>query len=201
MCTFGVNSKRKTEVRAIPYAPDKKSILPGDAALGMDEGITRRDFLGSALLASGSVLLAGATPAELLAAGDEFTGYGGVGEYSNSNGNTWDVLSAGHAIRDGRYDPLPSETIDTGETYDCVIVGGGISGLAAALFFQRNAPSGTKSLILENHPIFGGEAKQNEFLVDGKRLISHQGSAIYQIQYPHSFLARFYDSIGLKHPI
>jgi spermidine dehydrogenase len=57
-----------------------------------------------------------------------------------------------------------------------------------------------KCLILENHPIFGGEAKQNEFLVDGKRLIAHQGSAIYQIQYPHSFLAGFYDSIGLKVP-
>jgi spermidine dehydrogenase len=57
-----------------------------------------------------------------------------------------------------------------------------------------------KSLILENHPIFGGEAKQNEFLVDGHRLIAHQGSAIFQLQYPFSFLAHFYDSIGLKAP-
>lgn len=57
-----------------------------------------------------------------------------------------------------------------------------------------------KCLILENHPIFGGEAKQNEFLVDGQRLIVHQGSAIYQLQYPHSFLAHFYESIGLRTP-
>src|SRR5207248_10620653 len=106
----------------------------------------------------------------------------------------------GHSIRDAVYDPLPKDLIDSGELYDCVIVGGGISGLAAALFFQRQAGSKLKSLILENHPIFGGEAKQNEFLVDGKRLIAHQGSAIYQVQYPHSFLARFYDSIGLKTP-
>src|SRR5437588_72171 len=83
----------------------------GDRSLGMDTGITRRDFLGSALLASGSVLLAGATPAELLGEDDDFTGYGGVGEYSRSNGNTWDVLSAGHAIRDSLYDPLPKEVI------------------------------------------------------------------------------------------
>ena len=166
----------------------------------MDTSITRRDFLGSTLLASGSVLLKGMTPAELLAARDEFTGYGGVGEYSSSNGNTFDVLSAGHTIRDGRYDPLPKQIVETGETYDCVIIGGGICGLAAALFFQREAGPDAKCLILENHPIFGGEAKQNEFLVDGKRLIAHQGSAIYQIQYPHSFIARFYDSIGLKTP-
>src|SRR5208282_3203117 len=101
-------------------------------------------------------------------------------------------------IRDGVYDPLAEDVIDTRETYDCVIVGGGISGLAAALFFERQARPGMKCLVLENHPIFGGEAKQNEFLVDGKRLLSHQGSAIYQLHSPDSFIAQFYDSIGLK---
>jgi spermidine dehydrogenase len=168
----------------------------------MDQSITRRDFLGSTLLASGAALLNGATPAQLLAetGKDEFTGYGGVGEYSNSNGNTLPVLQAGHSIRDGVYDPLPKDVVDTGEVYDCVVVGGGISGLAAALFFQRQAGVQSRSLVLENHPIFGGEAKQNEFLVDGQRLIAHQGSAIYQLQYPYSFLAHFYDSIGLKKP-
>jgi spermidine dehydrogenase len=186
--------------------PDPKSAVPGDATLGMDEPITRRDFLGSALLASGAALLESVTPAQLLAAQsgskikDEFTGYGGVGEYSTSNGNTFEVLQAGHTIRDAVYDPLPKNMIDTGETFDCVIIGGGISGLAAALFFQRQASPGMKCLVLENHPIFGGEAKQNEFLVDGKRLIAHQGSAIYQLQYPDSFLAQFYNSIGLKAP-
>jgi spermidine dehydrogenase len=176
-----------------------KPTRTSDAALGMEAPITRRDFLGSVLLASGSLLLGDATPAQLVA-GNEFTGFGGVGEYSNSNGNTWDVLEAGHAIRNSAYDPLPKDVVDTGETYDCVVIGGGISGLAAALFFQRDAAPGMKCLILENHPIFGGEAKQNEFLVDGKRLIAHQGSAIFQLQYPHSFLARFYESIGLKAP-
>jgi spermidine dehydrogenase len=186
---------------------DAKSVVPGDTSLGMDSPITRRDFLGSTLLASGAMLLGPATPAELIAAqsfatrnGDEFTGYGGVGEYSASNGNTLGVLQAGHTIRDGNYDPLPKDIIDTGETHDCVIVGGGISGLAASLFFQRQTRPGMRCLVLENHPIFGGEAKQNEFLVDGKRLVAHQGSAIYQIQYPSSFLARFYDSIGLTAP-
>src|SRR5262249_20580073 len=177
-----------------------KSTHKDDSALGMETPITRRDFLGTALLASGSVLMSGATPVQLLARNDDFTGYGGVGEYSTSNGNTWDVLEAGHAIRDSKYDPLPKDVIDAGESYDCVVVGGGISGLAAALFFQRDAGPGMRCLVLENHSIFGGEAKQNEFLVNGKRLIAHQGSAIYQTQYPNSFLAHFYDSIGLKQP-
>ena len=172
--------------------------VSSDTRLGMNDAVTRRDFLGSALLASGALLLESITPAELLASNDDFTGYGGVGEYSTSNGNTLPVIEAGHTIRDGVYDPLPKDVIDTGESYDCVIVGGGISGLAAALFFQRQARAGMKCLVLENHPIFGGEAKQNEFLVDGNRLIAHQGSAIYQLHSPDSFIAQFYDSIGLK---
>ncbi len=180
-----------------------------DRAIGMQASITRRDFLGSTLLASGAGLLNGLNPAQLLAMADhsaptdvkdDWTSYGGVGDYSRSNGNTYEVMMAGHKMRDGEYDPLPADTIDTGETYDCVIVGGGISGLAAALFFQRQAGPDKTCLILENHPIFGGEAKQNEFEVDGKRLVAHQGSAIYLVPYPYSFIGRFYDSIGLHTP-
>ena len=103
----------------------------------METNITRRDFLGSALLASGSALLGGIAPAQLLAQNDDFTGYGGVSDYGTSNGNILDVLQAGHAIRDRVYELLPKDIIDTGELYDCLIIGGGISGLAAALFFQR----------------------------------------------------------------
>jgi spermidine dehydrogenase len=167
-----------------------------------DLNITRRDFLGSTLLGAGAALLEGFTPAQILGASgeDDWTGYGGIGDYRYSNGNTLEVLQAGHRMRDGAYDSLLANPIDTGETYDCAVVGGGISGIAAALFFQRLAGTGKTCLILENHPIFGGEAKQNEFEVDGKRLIAHQGSAIYLVPYPHSFIARFYDSIGLHTP-
>jgi spermidine dehydrogenase len=172
-----------------------------DKAPGMESGITRRDFLNATLLASGSLLLSGVSPAQLLAANaaeDSWSGCGGVGDYANSNGNTAAVLEAGHQIRDGLFENLPSDVIDTGEIYDCAIVGGGISGLAAALIFQRKAGEGKTCLVLDNHPIFGGEAKRNEFLVDGQRLIGHQGSAIFWAPYPHSFMARFYESIGLK---
>jgi len=179
----------------------------GDRSLGMDSAITRRDFLESTLLASGAALFGAASPAQLLeaqarneSAAADFNGFGGVGEYTASNGNTWEVLSTGHKIRDGVFEKAIATAQDTAEVFDCVIVGGGISGLAAALFFTRSAVASATTLILENHPIFGGEAKQNEFEVDGQRLVGHQGSAIYFAQYPRSFLAQFYDSIGLKEP-
>ncbi len=171
-----------------------------DKSLGMDQRISRRDFLNSALLASGSLLMTSATPLQLLGEEDTWTGYGGVGDYSKSNGNTLEVLAAGHRIRDGEFDRLPANVIETGETFDCVIVGGGISGLAAALFFLRKGGKNRTCLVLDNHPVFGGEAKRNEFMVDGHRLMAHQGSAVFFVQYPHSFLARFYDSIGLTTP-
>ena len=181
-----------------------------DKALGMQKSITRRDFLNATLLASGGALLNPVSPAQLLAADssrwaadlsqDDWTGYGGVGDYAHSNGNTLGVLEAGHQIRDGMFESLPNNLVDTGEIYDCVVVGGGISGLAAALIFQRQAGKGKTCLVLDNHPIFGGEAKRNEFLVDGHRLVAHQGSAFFSVPYPHSFIGRFYESIGLEKP-
>jgi hypothetical protein len=60
--------------------PNSKRPQPGEDTLGMNASITRRDFLGSTLLASGALLLEGVAPAELLAADDEFSGYGGVVE-------------------------------------------------------------------------------------------------------------------------
>ena len=170
-----------------------------DWALGMDQQISRRDFLNATLLASGGLLMGSASPLQLLSE-DDWTGYGGVGDYSRSNGNTYEIVQAGHRIRDGEFETIPAAAIDTREVFDCVIVGGGISGLAAALFFLRQAGKNRNCLLLDNHPIFGGEAKGNEFLVDGHRLLAHQGSAVYFVQYPHSFIARFYDSIGLKAP-
>jgi spermidine dehydrogenase len=170
-----------------------------DKTLGMDQPISRRDFLNSTLIGSGAVLLSSFSPLQLMAE-EDWNGYGGIGDYSRSNGNTREVLEAGHQIRDGQFETLPADVIDTGETYDCVVVGGGISGLAAALFFRRLAAPGKKCLVLDNHAIFGGEAKRNEFMVDGQRLIAHQGSAFFPVPFPHSFIGRFYESIGLSNP-
>lgn len=55
-------------------------------------------------------------------------------------------------MRDGAFER--SVAIDTGEMYDLVSVGGGLSGLAAAVFFQRN--KGGRCLVVDNHPIRDG---------------------------------------------
>ena len=171
-----------------------------DRTLGIHQPICRRDFLNSTLLATGGVLLGPLTPQQLLASAtdDDWTGYGGVGDYANSNGNTLEVMSAGHEIRDRVLESLPPDTIDTGEIFDCVVVGGGVSGLAAAVFFQQYAGPKLTCLVLDNHPVFGGEAKRNEFMVDGQRIMGPQGADHFQVPLPHSFMARFFEQIGLN---
>ena len=121
-----------------------------DSALGMNQRIHRRDFMNSVLLASGGALLGSMTPQQLLSA-DTWTGYGGVGDYAHSNGNTYEVINAGHQIRDNVFVKTSPKVIDTGEVFDCVVVGGGISGLATTLLFQQRNPK-LKCLVLENHP-------------------------------------------------
>ncbi len=97
-----------------------------DRLLGIDRSITRRDFIGSTLIGAGSLLLSGLTPMQLRAQTpaqqifDPWTGFGGVGDYATSNGNTpphdsydamfWGErkLDVGHAFGSG--DSLPVQT-------------------------------------------------------------------------------------------
>jgi spermidine dehydrogenase len=178
----------------VPVALDDKQ----SHALGLNEPICRRDFLNAALLASGGALLSSMTPAQLLAQQQQtWGGYTGEGDYRNANGNTREVMQAAHSIRDGAFDRVPADVIDTGELFDCVVVGGGISGLAAALYFHDQVPRpDRKCLVLENHPIFGGEAKRNEFVVNGQTLIGPQGSNQWFPPIAGSMVAQFYERIG-----
>ncbi|WP_411816903.1 NAD(P)-binding protein [Hyphococcus sp. DH-69] len=149
-----------------------------DDLLGMNSRITRRDFFNGALAASGAALIAGCGGAESetpwAPSGSPWTGFGGVGDYAWSNGNTQRVVDDAHGIRDRLYVDPTTQPVD--EEFDLVIVGGGFSGMTAAYEFSKRAPDGRTCLLLDNHPVVGGEAKQNEFDVDGQRLIAPQGS-------------------------
>lgn len=70
--------------------------------------------------------------------------------------------------------PLPERQTD--RSYDLVVVGGGISGLSAALFYRQRAGHNARILVLDNHDDFGGHAKRNEFEIDRQKLICYGGS-------------------------
>ena len=59
-----------------------------------------------------------------------------------------------------------------------MVVGAGISGLAAAFFYRRAAGSSARILVLDNHDDFGGHAKRNEFTLDGRLVIGYGGSEL-----------------------
>lgn len=149
----------------------------------LSAGISRRDFIEGTLVGAGAALfyscndiLESASMDQIGVFNDPWTGYGGVGDYGVSNGNVASVREAAHLIRDGLAPELLKKAVDTQEEYDMVIIGGGFSGIGAAYQFLKENGDSKKCLIIENHPVFGGEAKQNEFEVDGYKLFGPQGS-------------------------
>ena len=149
--------------------------------------ITRRDFVGGTLIGSGAALLNAAAPgavrraeAQTIAAplnglDKSWTGPAGVGDYARSNGNTHDVVNAAHTFRNVGFKKQIAGARQSGEHYDLVVVGAGFAGVTAAYAYRKHKPD-AKILILDNHKIFGGEARQNEFEVDGYKLWGPQGS-------------------------
>lgn len=105
----------------------------------------------------------------------DWYGYGGVGDYKDSHGNTPEAVEIAHRLRDQAFSD-PGEPVDHTEAYDLVIVGCGVAGLGAALEYIKRRKAGQSCLMLDNHPIFGGEAKENEFDVHGERLLAPQGA-------------------------
>jgi spermidine dehydrogenase len=178
-----------------------------DQILGLNEPISRRDFLDGMLMTSAAFAAGAACPFSLAAQGQSvtqgpqpvagWTGYSGEGDYKGSNGNTEQVLQGAHGVRDGKFDKEPTDFTETNEVYDCVVVGGGHAGLSAGMFFSKQADAKRTCLILDNAHIFGGVAKRNEFIVDGHTLYAPQASVHFQPPYPNSFLHTVYDMMGL----
>jgi len=146
-----------------------------DWQLGMGQPITRRDFLAdSSLAALGLTLPIGAVTAATAAPDPVYppTLTGLRGSHPGS-------FEAAHQLaREGiRF----SDAQDTGEQYDLVVVGGGISGLATALYYQDRFGADARILILENHDDFGGHAKRNEFHQGGEMRLALGG--VHNLEY------------------
>jgi spermidine dehydrogenase len=131
--------------------------------------ISRRDFLNGTAL----TIAAGLTPAKQIAADPARYPPALTGLRGQHPGS----FEVAHGIaRAGQRYPLG----EVEERYDLVVVGGGISGLAAAWFYRRAAGRSARILILDNHDDFGGHAKRNEFSIDGRLLIGYGGSQSIQ---------------------
>ncbi|MBU3068548.1 NAD(P)-binding protein [Aestuariicella sp. G3-2] len=145
--------------------------------------ITRRDFLNGIAVGIGGLSLSPlqsmASPAIAQTSPSYYpprlTGLRGthVGAFEVAHSVAWQ----------GKQWPIPDRQTD--DTYDLIVVGGGISGLTAAMLFQQQAGRDSRILILENHDDFGGHAKRNEFTVGNQTLIGYGGSQ--SLEGPNSY--------------
>ncbi|MEM7347059.1 MAG: NAD(P)-binding protein [Chloroflexota bacterium] len=158
-------------------------------------GITRRNFINGTLVATGASMFSIGSSADSVMSKltpDYYpparTGLRGSHPGSNEHAHSraWTQHSDWGA------------STDLKETYDLVVVGGGLSGLAAAYFYQKKHGVDKKILILDNHDDFGGHAKRNEHTIDGKTLIGYGGSqSIVNAQHASKLMVDMFDDIGV----
>jgi spermidine dehydrogenase len=145
-----------------------------DKELGLHREISRRDFLNGAALGVGGLLAA----PHLFAA--KVQGERSAASYppalTGMRGSHEGSYQVAHSLRDGDFWSSAGSPADTGETYDLVVVGGGISGLSAAYFFRKLVSPKARVLILENHDDFGGHARRNEFRLGNRLLLAYAGA-------------------------
>ena len=161
--------------------------------------ISRRDFVsgiavgavgaatGSAVFKSGDAIageVATNAPTEPTAMPRDYppAKMGLRGQYPGS-------FEAAHAARDGAY-AVDADVADSNERYDLVVIGAGISGLAAAYFFRRALGEDRRILLLDNHDDFGGHAKRNEFHHDGRTYLAYGGTMSIETPFPYSYTAK-----------
>ncbi|MBS0419843.1 MAG: FAD-dependent oxidoreductase [Proteobacteria bacterium] len=151
--------------------------------------ITRKDFLNGIAWTAGAAMLPAAVTRALEsgpdASAEEYFLSQGIGPsdpryyppaLTGMRGSHPGSFETGHALRDGTHWDEVGAASETGEHYDLIVVGGGISGLSTAYFFRKLRGPKSKILILDNHDDFGGHAKRNEFTVGGKTLIGYGGT-------------------------
>jgi len=171
-----------------------------DRDLGMHRRITRRDFLNGVAITAGAAML----PSQL------FAFESGLKQNSADyyppaltglRGSHPGSFDAAHALRDGTFWDTAGKPVETGETYDLVVVGGGISGLSAAHFYRKIAGPGARILILDNHDDFGGHAKRNEFRQGNDFRLGFGGTFSIESPAPYSAVAKsLIEELGIDVP-
>jgi len=157
--------------------------------------ISRRDFINGTLMAAGSTMLPLAATGQAAMAALDPTYYppaltGLRGSHPGSNDHAHSRAWA------GRSDWGPTTRLS--ETYDLVVVGGGISGLSAAYLYQQKHGTDKKVLILDNHDDFGGHAKRNEHSIDGTTRIGYGGSqSIVEPRHANKVVLDLLEDIGV----
>jgi spermidine dehydrogenase len=142
-----------------------------DETLGLNQQIVRRDYLYGSLLTEGTTS-SEASPAELLARKSRFDGRASYVVAHTPASEKDGLVAIGQAdAKNAR---------DTGEVFDLVVIGAGLSGLAAAHRFHRLRSRQAGILLLENHNMFGGNARRDEFEVGHSKLYAPQASTVIQ---------------------
>jgi spermidine dehydrogenase len=173
-----------------------------DRELGMGARITRRDFLNGVALTVGAAIV----PPEMWAAAAIDLEAQNAPDYypprkAGLRGSHPGSFETMHKVRDDTFWDHAPQAVDTGETYDLVVVGGGISGLAAAHFFRKAAGDKARILILDNHDDFGGHAKRNEFRAGSRTLLGFGGTYSIESPAPYSAVAKaLIEELGIDVP-
>jgi spermidine dehydrogenase len=173
-----------------------------DRLLGMNQPITRRDFLNGIALGATAAVTATASAPLLAASLPDPAAQDAPGYYppllTGLRGSHPGSFEDAHALRDGHTWPAAT---DTGEEYDLIVVGGGISGLAAAHFYRAQTNAKSRILILDNHDDFGGHAKRNEFNLNGHLNLLNGGTLEIDSPRPYGPIASgLLTTLGLNVP-
>ncbi len=178
-------------------------------ATGDPSGITRRQFVGGTAVAVGGALAGRANPALGEAPATKPApvrsgaplGYRATQESfpplrAGLRGSDMQANAVAHQMAlEGRTE-WGSATQPDPDTYDLVVVGAGISGLAAAHFYRKRNPD-ARVLILENHDDIGGHARRNEFHLDGRMYLGGGGSRYLMPTWMADHLDEFYKDVGI----
>ena len=178
--------------------------LPRDShAVGMTRRIPRRDFLNGVAIGITGAYAVGMTKSLGAAAPLQPQASVDPNRYpparTGLRGNYPAAVEAFSPMERGVYRQLPAGAVNTQEAYDLVIVGAGISGLAAAHFWRRALGANQKILILDNHDDFGGHCKRNEFQYQGRIFIGYGGTMGISTPFPYSYTAkRLIEELGIQ---